>query len=183
MCRARRNTASGHNKRFRTYKSRRVFIVPCDDFHSDSRITFPRLSPKNNAATSAVVRRITRNRRQKRRQATICLRCPAAPLRTSTLIMNAHDTPKRSLDQLDDCISLCPGSECCYGTLLPELSQDSYLNLFRWVQPKVYAIIPYKECLYSEVRVEMLSINDLYLNYIYSCTGLSGNASRFGRPG
>lgn len=70
------------------------------------------------------------------------LRCPSAPYHRTSVIMDMHDTPNRSLDlgvadESDhDGFSRPSGSSVmatheCYGTLLPELSATSYDELFR----------------------------------------------------
>ena len=67
------------------------------------------------------------------------LRCPSAPYHRTSVIMDMHDTPNRSLDldisdesDTDDDlhVSGCDKSHC-YGTVLPELSEANYDELFR----------------------------------------------------
>ena len=68
------------------------------------------------------------------------LRCPSAPYHRTSVIMDMHDTPNRSLDlglsdsDPDDgegAAGAAPDDNQCYGTLLPELSEATYDELFR----------------------------------------------------
>lgn len=134
-----------------TVKSRHVFFAPVDFISSnESTINFPTSVSNHNTSNTVAKKAHTAapgsgsNRRRGGhggfKKHPMSLRCPSAPYHRTSVIMDMHDTPNRSLDldisdesDLDEDTShlYCPADSNCYGTLLPELSEAGYDELFR----------------------------------------------------
>lgn len=130
----------------KAYKSRHVFFAPVDFVTKNGpKITFP--TTVNHGIPLPVPKKAQTvgsggRRRGGVKKHPMTLRCPSAPYHRTSVIMDMHDTPNRSLDlditdggDAGEDAPVCEGIDShqslCYGTLLAELSEAHYDELFR----------------------------------------------------
>ena len=138
-----KGTSKRSTRQTKAYKSRHVFFAPLDFVAQNGpKITFP--STVNHGTSQGASKKAqvvcAGGRRRGVRKHPMTLRCPSAPYHRTSVIMDMHDTPNRSLDldisdgsDADEDAPVCDGADShqCYGTLLSELSEAHYDELFR----------------------------------------------------